>query len=122
MKSISMFIMILICMVSFTSTATTAKMEQKQKTEFVKTFNVESNEVSVVNEINAVSVTLDAAIKTEFKAKSFEVIDRIAFESINDDVGWQISNQLFNKINYQEKLKCNLLSKDNPIRYCRGNC
>lgn len=116
-----MFIMMLICMVSFTSTATTAKMEQKRKTEFVKTFNVEANAVSVVNEINVISVITDATIKTEFKAKSFETKEPITSEATNDDVGWQ-SKKIYFITFYKEKLHSSITLVDPYIRNSRNNC
>jgi hypothetical protein len=93
-------------MISFTAGATTTKLEQKQKTEFVKTFNVESNAVSVENNCQFVFVLTDAKIKTDFKVKSFEVIKPIILsEATNDDVGWRNS-----RLNYNLNLKTNRIS------------
>jgi hypothetical protein len=121
MKSISMFIMIFISMVSFTSTATTAKMEQKRKTEFVKGISLVANAVSVVNEINVVSVIADATIKKEFKVKSFETIQPITSEATNDDVGWQ-SRKIYFITFYKEKLHSGITLVDPYIRNSRNNC
>ena len=62
----------------------------------MKTFNVEANAVSVVNDCQVVSVLTD--------------------------VGWHSSKKLFINSAYREKLKENLFAKENPTRYCRSNC
>lgn len=103
MKAISMFIMTLICMVSFTAGATTTKLEQKQKTELVKAFSVETSIVSVGNDYQVVFVETDAKIKTEFKVKSFGQIKPLTFVATIDDVGWRNS-----RFNYNLNLKSNL--------------
>ena len=101
-----MFIMMLICMVSFTAGATTAKLDQKRKTELVKEFKFQTNAVSVVNKIKVVSVLAYATIKKEIKVKFFETK-----EVTNDDVGW---NSL--GINYTNYLKSSF-SENNRIHF-----
>jgi hypothetical protein len=90
-------------MVSFTAGATTTKLEQKQKTEFVKTFNVETIAVSVEIDYPFVSVVTEATTKKDVKVKSFELIKPITSEATNDDVGWR--DLMFN---YSYILKSNL--------------
>ncbi len=122
MKSIRSLIMIAICMIVFTSTAVTAKTEQKSQCEFVKDISPVATAVFTANDYSVVSVYADATIKTEFKVKSFEQNEPITYLAIITDVGWRSSNRLFNKIIYREKLQENLFTNDNPTRYCRSNC
>lgn len=108
-------------MVSFTAGATTTKLEQKQKTEFVKVLDAQTNAVSVVNDCQVAfqdAAQINGFIAVEFKIES-EPRTHLA---IITDVGWRKSNQLLDNIPYTEKLKENLLTSDNPARYCRINC
>lgn len=85
-------------MVSFTAGATTTGPEQKQKTEFVKDFDIGAKAVSVVNDCFILSVTADKQSKTEFKVKSFETIRPVTYEAKNDDdVGWRVSSLSYNR-------------------------
>lgn len=119
MKSIHSLIMIAVCMTVFTSMATTtAKMEQKQKTELVKDFKIQAYDVSVVNEFNVVSVYADANI---LKVES----ESVTFKVFGPDVGSFDSKQNFSIINYKEKLLENynkdfivLNLNENRIRHC----
>lgn len=95
--------MVLVCLTSFTTGATTTKLEQKQKTELVKGFTTTINAVSVANDYQVVFVSTDAKIKTEFKVKSFELIKPSTSQAINDDVGWYCS-----MLSYNSYLKSNL--------------
>jgi len=119
MKSIRSFIMIAVCMAVFTSKATTtASMEQKQKTEFVKDFKIQTYDVSVVNEFNVVSVYSETNV---FRIES----NPVQIYNVNLDVGLINSEQKFSSIDYKEKLLKNynkdftsINLKENRIRHC----
>ena len=121
MKSIRSLIMIAICMIVFTSTAVTAKTEQKSQCEFVKDISPVAVAVFTANDYNLISVIADATIKTEFKAKSFEVKQPIISEATNDDVGWQ-SKKIYFITFYKEKLHSSITLVDPYIRNSRNNC
>lgn len=81
---------------AFTVTATTtAKLEQKQKTELVKEFSFQINDVIVVNEYQFASFQ-DVAI---FKIFNEPKAVNAAFL----DVGWRSSGQKLTSIQYKEK-------------------
>ena len=98
MKKITSLIMIAVFMTVFTSTAnTTAKMEQKQKTEFVKECTFQINAVSVVNECPVVSVNAEA---TNFTVDAYQSLTSESFpvilNAIAADVGWSGNKRVVN--------------------------
>ena len=103
MKTIFTFLMVLVCLTSFTAGATTTKPEQKQKTELVKEFPFQANAVSVENDYQVAFEFSDATIKTEFEVKSFDGIKPITLQATNTDVGWRSS-----RINYSQYSNSNL--------------
>ena len=116
MKSINKFILIAIGMMVFTATAnTTAKSEQKQKTELVKDYTFLSNEVNVVNETKVITVVSDAKNES-IKSQDLKFVNepKTSFTIIKD-VGWQGS-----LINSNQNIFC-LIHKAN-ISTKRKNC
>jgi phenylpyruvate tautomerase PptA (4-oxalocrotonate tautomerase family) len=106
MKSIRSLFLIAIGMMVFTATAHTAKLEQKQKTEFVKDISQVSNDVSV-NEVKAVSVVIDATIEKDIKVKSFETKEPASLYTVNKDVGWQSQKGNTTTVTLKEKFPDN---------------
>ena len=120
MKSIRSLVLIAIGMMAFTVTATTAKPEQKQKTELVKELALPAYEVSVVNEIKVVSVVLDAQTNSK-EAQTFKnVNDPQAFYAIIKDVGWRSQKGNTTKMAYKEKFLDNY-NKEKAILIHKGN-
>jgi len=102
MKTLRFLSIMVIGMMALTVTATTtAKLEQKQKTELVKEFSFQINDVIVVNEYQVASFQ-DVAI---FKIFNEPKTVNTAFL----DVGWRSSAQELTSIQYKEKLleNCN---------------
>ncbi|TDO68840.1 hypothetical protein EV143_11824 [Flavobacterium chryseum] len=90
MKPIRSLFLIAIGMMVFTATATTAKLEQKQKTELVKEFSLPTNEVSVEKENPAVSFILIDTQTQSIKAQALKVSNEPeSLYAIIKDVGWR---------------------------------
>ena len=110
MKAIRSLFMIAIGMMVFTATATTAKLEQKQKSELVKQVTAPTNAV-VVNEFQAVSIKTDVAKSNDINVVQLETVTYpVNYLAIVTDVGWRSLRQLNKNIPYTEKLleNCNL--------------
>lgn len=120
MKSIRSLCMIAIGMMAFTVTATTAKPEQKQKTELVKELALPAYEVSVVNEFKVVSVVLDAQTK-QIEAQSLKTSNEPeSLYAIIKDVGWRSPKRNTTNIFYKEKFLDNY-NKENVNLIHREN-
>lgn len=117
MKTIFTFLLMFACMVSFTAGATTTKLEQKEKTELVKAFSVETSAVSVANDYQVVFIALNATIR-----ESFERIKPVTFKETIVDVGWRNSNyNLYFKSDLLQKNRIHKFSNKEIVRI-RTNC
>lgn len=123
MKNIRSVFILLIGIISLTAFASTSKLDQKQKPvlEMEQPFHFDTVNVATIDFVlNEINFSIRSKANAYFIAKNeSKPITHIA---IITDVGWQSSNQLFNKIFYREKLQENLFTKDNPTKYCRSNC
>lgn len=91
-------------MISLTATATTAKLEQKQKPELVKEFTLQTKTVNVENELHAV-IFQDVAYFQESNEPVLKTSnDHVTSFAIVSDVGWKSSERKFIQIPYTEKL------------------
>jgi hypothetical protein len=141
--------MLVIGMIAFTVTgATHTNREQKQKTEFAKSISQLANNVIVLQDYQVAGIKTEATSEKEVSVKYTTNVKPISkLEAIKDvgwyrtntyiytrifnysdtlikqniDVGYQSSNQFFNKIVYHEKLQMNLYTKFNPLRFYRIN-
>ena len=105
MKSIRSLFMIAIGMMVFTATAHTAKLEQKQKTEFVAEVSSQAYDVCV-NDYQVASVLTDVtAEQSDMNVVQFEnVTESYNHLAIIADVGWRNSKQRFSNIQNKEKV------------------
>jgi hypothetical protein len=117
MRLIKGLFMFLIGMISFTVMATTATLEQKQKTELVKELCSISMPVSVVINDNAALFPSNDKLPLELKRQCLTQL------AIITDVGWNFQNKPALKIHYKEKLleSCNLDFTDKTNPFCLTN-
>ncbi len=114
MKSIHSFILIAVCMIAFTATATTAKLEQKQKAELVQEYTFLANAVSVVNDYQIATAVAEAKNFVSNEAHVFVIVkESITFNDIVIDVGYSDSKQLFLQEIYQKELLSNYNKENN---------
>ena len=107
MKLIRGLFMMLIGMISFTVLGSTPTLEQKQKIEIVKNFNV----FAAVENVQIADFTF-ATVKVNHEVSHSVDYKQMLLESFNTlaiitDVGWRNSRQNFKKIPYTEKLLVN---------------
>lgn len=117
MRLIKGLFMFLIGMISFTVMATTATLEQKQKTELVKDVCSYSMPVSVVINDNAAFFPSNDKSPLELKRQCLTPL------VMTTDVGWNCQSKPTLKIHYKEKLleNCNLDFTDKTNPFCPTN-
>jgi hypothetical protein len=105
MKSIRSLFMLVIGMMAFTATAHTAKLEQKQKTEYLAEVSSQAYDVCV-KDYQVVSVLTDVTAEpNDIKVVQFKnVTESFNYLAIVADVGWRKSKQRFSNIQNKEKV------------------